>query len=464
MLSGRSLSRAARMATRAVVQLDDSAVILEILGTTRRWWSLPRRGCFRGPVGYLLSMINRSLSSMLASCLFGAAAMAGPLTPPAGPVAPTGKTTQEVFDKVAAAEPRIAINATNTPGDNDGTPSLFKITQSGSYYLTGNITGVSGSIGIEIVTSGVTVDLNGFDVVGVPGSLDGISITTSIPTNVSIINGSVRNWGGDGVDVGSNGANNCRVADVVSSFNAFNGIRIGPGGTVTNCLAHQNTLTGIVTSFGATVTKSIARNNGSNGISLGFGSTISACAAYNNTLNGIAASTGCTITDCSAMNNDAAGISTADGCTVSNCTIVGNLGDGISASIGCVVTGCVVRNNTLNGIVVAGQSIVSGNLCSSNGFGTGSGAGIRATSSGNRIEDNNCVGADRGIEVANAGNIIIRNTCSNNSFNWVIAADNIYGPIVDRRIPSPVTSTPAVSGSTAAGTLGSSEPNANFSY
>src|SRR6186713_1252076 len=77
----------------------------------------------------------------------------GPLTPPLGPPAPTMKTLDQV-------EPRKPIDATNTPGDAD---SLFKITQPGSYYLTANVTGVNAKYGIEIAASGVTVDLNGFD-------------------------------------------------------------------------------------------------------------------------------------------------------------------------------------------------------------------------------------------------------------------------------------------------------------
>ena len=65
-----------------------------------------------------------ALAAMLATIV-----LAGPLTPPAGPVAPT-----------PGPEPRIPINATNTPGDAD---SLFRITQPGSYYLTGNLLGAS---------------------------------------------------------------------------------------------------------------------------------------------------------------------------------------------------------------------------------------------------------------------------------------------------------------------------------
>lgn len=73
-------------------------------------------------------------SARLHACLLvlglGVLAVAGDLNPPAGPVAPTMKTLDEV-------EPRIAINRVNTPGDAD---SLYKITQPDSYDLTGNNT------------------------------------------------------------------------------------------------------------------------------------------------------------------------------------------------------------------------------------------------------------------------------------------------------------------------------------
>ncbi|MFN9976214.1 MAG: hypothetical protein ACK58T_40580, partial [Phycisphaerae bacterium] len=86
------------------------------------------------------------------------AAHAGPLNPPAGPIASTGKTLTEV-------EPRIAINSTNTPGSS-ATSSIFRITQPGSYYLTGNVVGLAGRHGIEIAASSVTLDLGGFTVDG----------------------------------------------------------------------------------------------------------------------------------------------------------------------------------------------------------------------------------------------------------------------------------------------------------
>src|SRR3954470_4200181 len=103
------------------------------------------------------STVNMHLSTVFAQ---------GTLTPPGAP-APTMKTLDQV-------EPRTPIDATHTPGDAD---SLFKITQPGSYYLTANVTGVPAKHGVEIAASGVTLDLNGFDLVGVPGSLDGVSVT-----------------------------------------------------------------------------------------------------------------------------------------------------------------------------------------------------------------------------------------------------------------------------------------------
>src|SRR5262245_48602298 len=93
----------------------------------------------------------------LAIAPWGGSVRAGDLGPPAGPVAPTMKPLTEV-------EPRIAINATNTPGDAD---SLYRITQPGSYYLTGNVQGVASKSALEIDASGVTVDLMGFTLEGV---------------------------------------------------------------------------------------------------------------------------------------------------------------------------------------------------------------------------------------------------------------------------------------------------------
>ncbi len=345
--------------------------------------------------------------SVLALLVTATALYAGPLTPPVGPVAPTAKPLAEV-------EPRVAINLANTPGDAD---SLFRITQPGSYYLTGNVTGVAGKHGIEIAASGVTIDLNGFDLVGVPamGAFDGVTVTVANLVNIAVRNGSVRDWGDEGVDFGTINAINSRVENIRASGNAGNGIRAGDGAVVASCTAFDNA---------------------SSGINAGSGCAITACTAYANILNGIF---------------------TGPGCTVANCTAYNNSGSGISVGSGSTVTDCSLRVNTTDGIVCSSACVIRGNICSTNGNG-GEGAGIRATGSDNRIEGNNCTGADRGIDVVGAGNIIIKNSCSGNTSNWEIAAGNICLVV----LATPTTA--AISGDSGGLSPGSTNPNANFTY
>ena len=71
---------------------------------------------------------------------------------------------------------------------------------SGSYYLTGNVNISTGANGITISGSNVTIDLNGFTLTG-PGSGFGSGIyLNSGVSNVSIFNGTIRNWGSHGIN------------------------------------------------------------------------------------------------------------------------------------------------------------------------------------------------------------------------------------------------------------------------
>lgn len=430
--------------------------------------------------------------------VFGAAALAlvgvfvtfaGPLDPPAGAVSSTYKTLAEI-------EPRTAVSATNTPGDGD---SLFKITQPGSYYVTGNITGVAGKHGIEITSGWVTLDLNGFDLAGAAGSLDGVSSTLAGLTNVTVRNGSVRGWGGDGIDLASSAVSGATIIEVVAFSNASNGIRIGSGGTIarcsanfnggdgifaasfstisettsgsnvtgiqgshactlSQCTAHNNTGDGFLLSTGSTITGCSGYNNGGSGFETELACVFTACSAYENTQHGISATDTVVITDCCARSNTLNGIEVSFGGTITGCTSRFNLGNGFSLGSGSIISDCSAQSNTLDGIRVTGECKIRGNRCDSNGVGDG--AGIHVTFADNVIEGNTCTRADRGIDVDVAGNVVVRNTCSGNTLNWSIVANNVCGPILDRTSPGSA----AINGNVGADSTASTHPNANFTY
>jgi len=319
--------------------------------------------------------MNRALACLASTLLPGSAALAGPLTPPAGPVAPTGRLG-----------PRTEVNAQNTPGDID---SRFKIIQPGSYYLPGNITGVAGAHGIEIAASGVTLDLMGFELRGVPGSLDGINVSLA-SRNVHIHRGSLRDWDGAGADALN--AVNSSLCNILAADNGEDGLSIGAGGLVDRCAALGNGATGIQgaggpasiractaqsngrdgiqASLGSTIIGSTASVNGSVGINAAAGSTISACAALSNSLGGIYAASGSTIAGCAAFGNGVAGISVASGSMVSACSAQGNDGDGIVAGDRSQVRDSAAGTNAGRGIEAGSSSAVLGATASfNNGIG-----------------------------------------------------------------------------------------------
>ncbi len=137
--------------------------------------------------------------AVLALLITGGILYAGPINPPAGPVGPTGKTLQEIFDKPSGGDGRIQI-----PG---GTTSVA-ITQPGSYVLTGDIVT---EFAMQIAASNVTLDLNGHHLISTVASSATLSIQGA-QTNVKIRNGTVVG-GVFGISVGT-GAVGLLVEDV----------------------------------------------------------------------------------------------------------------------------------------------------------------------------------------------------------------------------------------------------------
>ena len=306
----------------------------------------------------------------------------GSLAPLAGP-APTMKTLDQV-------EARIIINAANTPGDAN---NQFIINAPGSYYLTGNITGVSGKNCILINASSVTIDLNGFALIG--SGLAGITSGVSGPVNIAVRNGSIQSCGGAGVNLTNTYGPLMEGLSVIYSGSA--GMKLGDGCVVRHCVVRNNASDNIVTGVSANVahctavgsvngvgiylqsgaaTDCVVNYNNSYGISAGDNSMLSHCVATQNVGGGIAGGNGATVVSCAAYRNGggtggAFGIVAGNGCNVIDCnTSYNTVQYGILVNPGSILTRCTASFNTsaldTSGGMLALSSSVIGCTANSN--------------------------------------------------------------------------------------------------
>jgi hypothetical protein len=346
-------------------------------------------------------MKKSALFVSLIACLFVvSSAFAGNLEPSAAP-APTMKTLDQI-------EPRTPIPGSTTQ------VSTFTITQSGSYYLTGDR--LCNSTGISVEANNVTIDLCGFSLVG---NNTGSGIYMMDRINVEIRNGTISNFNYGINDYYqmfvSNGTSaNHRVIGVRALSNVQFGIKLyGPSSEVRGCTASNNgtsasgtNIVGISVANNSTVTANIVNNNGGSaqlgawvfGITAGNSCTITGNKVYFNgymtaestTVYGIAASSGCTITANTVSSNGTSagsvyGISAnGEGSTITGNTVYGNgssatvLVYGIYASAGGTVTGNTAYLNgngmaatygTVEGIYAGlGCSVIANTVYSNGAF------------------------------------------------------------------------------------------------
>jgi len=138
----------------------------------------------------------------------------GPLTPPAGPPGQTMKSLDQM-------EPRTPLIA-GAPGISVAPGGTITISQSGSYYLTGNLTVVKGD-GIHISANGVSLDLRGFTITSSAANStgSGVYINGSQVTvfNGHIMSGTTYNSGAAGDQFTGPGFDNGIVALSISHRN-----------------------------------------------------------------------------------------------------------------------------------------------------------------------------------------------------------------------------------------------------
>ncbi len=352
----------------------------------------------------MLKWVDRRGVLGVVGCVLGAAAVviavAGPLNPPSGAVSSTYKTLSEV-------EPRIAINSTNTPGDAD---SVFKITQPGSYYLTGNLAGASGKSGIEVAASDVTIDLSGFTMSGTAGSLAGIRAVTTI-TGLTVRRGDIINWTGSGVEIPGS-SSGVLVEDVRITGCSYGvwavfsttvrrchisactleAIYAADWAVVEDCVLTSNARSAVKISNTGRVERCLVSGNGS-GVDAGANSTIRGVSAVNNLLSGgggfgIRVGQACVVEDstaignpgtgflttgnsvsftrCDASFNGFAGFTAAANAAFLDCHSAQNSGDGFSAGDAATVRGCTAADNSGRGIFGNNGCHIENNLTRNN--------------------------------------------------------------------------------------------------
>jgi parallel beta-helix repeat protein len=210
-----------------------------------------------------------------------------------------------------------------TAGDAPGFP--VTITRSGSFRLSSDLIVPAGTNGIVIATNRVTLDLNGFSIVGAGGG-NGVTDGEVDRLAIAIRNGSITGF--------------------------QNGIRLGVGAgansssEIQQIRAYSNSVAGILDRGSSLISGNIA--NGSNvGISIGDNSTVTANTAVRNGFGIGGGGANSTISGNTAALNTFGGIDVGG----QNLTISGN----------------TASSNGGNGIVVRCPGNVIGNTATNNG-------------------------------------------------------------------------------------------------
>ena len=292
----------------------------------------------------------------------------------------------------AASDPRIVINAVNTPGTPGAT---YVISAPGSYYLDQNLIGEIDKDGILVNASRVQIDLMGFSILGAGGSLaavDGIASSGAL-SDIAVSNGFIAGWNSKGISLTQ--STRVRIRDVDVALPSIFGITVGADSVVERCNIAG---VGIGISGGNRMTIVDCRvRETADGIYVLQGSivrncTVSACAGI-----GIYAGANSLVANCTVTENNE-GITT-DGALIVDCIVSDNDSTGVWIFSGTgTVRGCEITGNGSHGIQFSNHgSRAIGNRIASNG-----GDGIFA-SAGARIEQNDIRSHDKGAGIRSLG-------------------------------------------------------------
>lgn len=166
----------------------------------------------------------------------------------------------------------------------------YVISQPGSYRLSGNLTVPDANTNAIMINAvGVTLDLNGFSIIGPTvctgfpattscsptgtgnGIIAGNAILTGLATDITVANGTVRGMGSRGIDL--DGVSGVTVEKVRASSNGIIGILVGFNSLIAGSIANNNGLRGIQ-NFQGILSGNIADGNKETGIIANCPSTV----------------------------------------------------------------------------------------------------------------------------------------------------------------------------------------------
>jgi hypothetical protein len=300
----------------------------------------------------------------------------------------------------------------------------FAIAASGSYVLTSNLTPPAATGALVVAAPNVTLDLNGFDVIG---SLGGAAVGISgvgAGGGLTVRDGTIENFSGAGISVDTN----AKILRTTIRNNGA-GIALLPPG---RCLIVENT---------------IIDNNAAGGTNVGIEAG-DECKIENNVIaqndgGGIACASSVIVHNEIIANGAGAGqggILCFDGCTIQENVIRFNSDYGISDSLGPAAalpfpsppgtpfpafpvgggpSPNVILKNTIDGtaagygIYANTTAVVSHNSVSNNGL-EGILCGGSCTIVGNQVNSNNLTGGTNGGVTAGPGSTVNDNSISFN--------------------------------------------------
>jgi len=205
-------------------------------------------------------------------------------------------------DGVVLIDQNRALAGNVTPGDTPGFPVTISLP--GSYRLTGNLTVPDANTnGIVITADHVTIDFNGFSILGPVVCTGSPTVTSCSPLGtgngvnssanyITVMNGGIHGMGSVAVSL-SSAIGGQRVERMLIDSNGNTGINVVDG-TVVNNIANYNGFSGI-NIIRSTVTGNTALGNQVNGISATCPSAIIGNTAVNNGFNIFTSGAGCVV-------------------------------------------------------------------------------------------------------------------------------------------------------------------------